>query len=291
MRIPRWMTSFLIGFLLLDLFVWGAILFGGPAKATTLYFLDVGQGDSQFIELPGGAQVLVDAGPGKGVIRELDRVLKSTDRYIDLVLLTHPQMDHFEGFIEVLRRYRVGAFISNGARGTAKSFSNLEQAVRESGVPIVVLGEGDRIRIGESRMDVLSPSPELVLSNEPNDGAIVLLLESNGMRSLFTGDIGAAVEERIVNRYNIRSDALKVAHHGSRFSSSREFLAEVAPAVAVIGVGHSNTYGHPAPETLSRLTAAGARIFRTDKDGTVRVTAKDGKLTVSKTGKGPPLRE
>ncbi|OGG38123.1 hypothetical protein A2116_01355 [Candidatus Jorgensenbacteria bacterium GWA1_49_17] len=234
-----------------------------------IYFLDVGQGDSEFVKLPGGTDILIDGGPPNGrALNELARALERGDRYIDLVILSHPQLDHFGGLVEVLKRYKVGVFIWNGAETDSDAFAELKETLRENGIPEVILGAGDKIKAGGSEIIVISPDDELLKAKDLNDTSLVLELVSGNSKTLFTGDASAAVLE------NLRSgdlDILKVAHHGSKFSSSAEFLKAVKPEAAVVEVGR-NSYGHPTYEALEALRSAGAQIFRTDVDGTLKFT-------------------
>lgn len=253
---------------------------GSGGNLLTLHFLDVGQGDATLAVLPTGVKVLIDGGPPNGrVLTELARVLPPTDRYLDLVIMSHPQVDHFGGLLEVVRRFRVGAFLMPGREGEAASFQELMSALEEGGVRTVALGAGDRVTNGENRLAILSPTSALLAGKAVNDAGIVAFLTSKGARVLFTGDLGAKASEEIARRSSLAAHVLKVPHHGSKFSSSAAFLRAVRPKVAVIEVG-KNSYGHPAPETLARLEAAGARVYRTDQDGNVRVVADGASLKV-----------
>ncbi|MDO8469826.1 MAG: MBL fold metallo-hydrolase [bacterium] len=264
-----------LALLALDIVVWRGVL--ASSAETRFLFLDVGQGDSELVEFPagggqaGGVQLLIDGGPPTGaVLRELGRALAPTDRYIDLVLMTHPQEDHFGGLIEVLRQYDVGAFLSSGRSRDTDAYRELIRVIEERGIRMVELGAGDRIRTSGGTVRILSPTPDLLRSDDLNDTTLVARVESGGVSALFTGDAGAPVERTLVRAGVSPVDILKVGHHGSKFSSSEEFLRALRPAVAVIEVG-KNSYGHPTSETLARLRAAGAAIFRTDERGTIEV--------------------
>ena len=266
---------------LLDGAVWYLILFSNdPAENLELYFLDVGQGDSQLVNLPTGVQILIDGGPPNSrVLSELAEVLPASDNYIDLVVMTHPQLDHFGGLIETLKKYEVGAFIGSGRKGEIDAYRELVEVLKNRKVPYVALSQGDHIRNGDNLFSVLSPNNQNLLSKELNDTSLVLMLESGELKALYTGDIGFSVENYLAQKYDLRAQVLKVPHHGSKFSSSREFLAAIKPQAAVIGVG-KNTYGHPTEQALSRLTEAGAEIFRTDQNGTIRVGLTKDKLGI-----------
>lgn len=266
---------------LLDAILWYLVAVRvRPGGELTLAFLNVGQGDSSLIEIPNGRepiQILIDGGPDASVLRELGKILPPSDRYLDLLVMTHPQLDHFAGFLNVLERYDVGAFVSPGRRGETGAYRELADLLAAGRVPYVVLTEGDAIRAGDSELAAFGPSPQERLSGELNNSSLVLMLSSGDLRALYTADIGADVEQRLTRDYDLRAHILKVPHHGSRFSSSEAFLAEVQPAVAMIEVG-TNTYGHPTPAALERLASVKARVFRTDADGTVRAVFRGGTI-------------
>ncbi len=250
------------------------------ASEASLYFLDVGQGDSSIIVLPGAVQILVDGGPpNRKLLEELSEVLGTGDRYIDFLVMTHPQLDHFGGFIEALGQYEIGVFISNGRAGETDGYRALRDALAAKQVPYVALGEGDLIRYGSSRIEFFAPSPGEFLSEELNDTSLVFRLSVGGVAALYTGDIGAAVEERLAAEGNVTSDILKVPHHGSRFSSGSRFLTAVDPKVAVIEVG-KNSYGHPTSAAIQRLGSVGATVFRTDRHGTIHVVPRGSNMQV-----------
>lgn len=274
----------LLGFaalIALDLFVWHEIVFVGPSAKAELYFLDVGQGDASLAVLAGGVKILIDAGPDRSVLGELERVSGSFGRYIDLALVTHPQLDHFNGLNFLLGRYEFGAIIINGRTdAAAPEWSAFLSEAEKRRIPIVLLKAGDSIRYGENSLAILSPDEDWLQSAELNDTSLAALLAVPEFTALLTGDIGVNVEEDLVARYpNLRADILKVPHHGSKYSSSAALLQTVRPKLAVIEVG-KNRYGHPTEEALDRLNALGARVFRTDLNGTIRVRAKDRRLLV-----------
>src|SRR3989344_5549127 len=251
--------SLLIGF---NLFVWGSVFSAFPDRGLNLYFLDVGQGDAALARLPGlsgrgRADILIDGGPGRQGLESLGEVLPETDRYIDLVMLSHPQLDHFGGLIDVLKRYQVGAFIYNGRDGTASAWNDLKTVLVERNIKTIILKEGDSITYGGNRLDILSPSPNFLKSDELNDTTLVVKLSSESSRALFTGDIGFNVEEYLARKYDVDADVLKVGHHGSKFSSGSLFLKEATPLASLISSGAKNTYGHPAPAAMGRLSSSG----------------------------------
>jgi len=266
----------LIGF---NIFVWHHVVTGGQDNLD-IYFLDVGQGDSQLIILPGDIKVLVDGGPDKGVLFELAEVIPRTDRYIDLVMMTHAQLDHFGGLYDVIDRYQVGAFVSPSREGESEAWNDFVRLLEEKEIPVIFVGAGDLITYKDSSFTVFSPNKEFLNNKEINESSLVLGLNSEGAKTLFTGDIGFEAENFLVDTYDINTDILKVAHHGSRFSTRLNFLAEATPEISVIEVG-KNRFGHPTEAALSRLKSIGSSIYRTDKDGTVHLEINDGVVGVS----------
>lgn len=261
-----------------NLFIWRPIIFANDALGTKLYFLNVGQGDSQ-LALIDGIKVLIDGGPGPQVVNQLDKILLPHDRYIDLMILTHPQLDHFGGLIDVLRSYQVGAVITSGRSGTTKAFVEFQKAIRESGVRHLVLRQGDIITYRDSFLKILSPSSKNAQDPELNNTSLVIMLEKMGLRALYTGDIGFDIENELLAKYDLSAQVLKVPHHGSRFSSGSVFLKEVNPKVAIIGVG-KNSYGHPTAQTLQRLASVGSAVLRTDNDGNIKIIFNQNRLQV-----------
>ncbi len=260
-------------------FVWYQVILHSQ-DALDVYFLDVGQGDSQLIVLPGGVKVLIDGGPDKGVLFELSNVLPETDRYIDIVVITHPELDHFGGIYDVAERYKIGALAVSGREGESDAWRDLLLLLKDKEIPILKLGAGDAIKYEDSVIMVLSPNKSLMSNKEVNETSLVLGLNSEGVRALFTGDIGFTTENYITDEYDIDVDILKVAHHGSKFSTGMGFLLEATPEISVIQVG-KNRFGHPTQATLSRLQSIGSSIYRNDENGTVHVTADDGIIGVS----------
>ena len=263
--------------LLANFYLWQEVLAVGVVPEPAVYFLDVGQGDSQLVVL-GEVKVLIDGGEDQKVLGELESILSDTDKYIDLVILSHANIDHYGGLLEAAKRYQIGAFVFNGKGNSNISFAELRNILKENEVPEVVLVAGDRISYQGYYFSVLSPNADEVKVINDNEASLVVLLTAGSKKVLFTGDIGKAMERQLVKDNQLRADILKIAHHGSRNSSSREFITEVNPKISVIEVGR-NSYGHPSGEVIKLLAAVGSTIYRTDKDGTVRIPlSEDGEL-------------
>ncbi len=266
----------LIGF---NIFIWYWVFAGGFSNNLNLYFLDVGQGDSELIKLPGNVKLLIDGGPDKKVLSSLANNLSSTDRYIDFIILSHPQLDHFSGLISVLERYKVGIFVYNGEDGEGEAWKELLEVIKNKNIPMVVLRGGDSINYKDNKLVFLSPVGEIDKSSELNDTALVLELMSGGIKTLFTADVGFDIENYLVKKYDLDIDILKVGHHGSKYSTSTAFLNEATPNISIIEVG-KNTYGHPTKETLNKLVGIGSSIYRSDLQGAVHIEANSGRVNV-----------
>jgi beta-lactamase superfamily II metal-dependent hydrolase len=268
---------------LTDVLLWQRVL--SPAHEQSLIALNIGQGDGTLAIFPNGMTVLTDAGPDGTVVRELERALGPRERTIDIAIITHPQLDHFGGLADILRRFSVRAVLVNGRTAddaaTGGAWNELLDVLREQDISILRVEAGSSITQNGFGLDVLNPDGAWLQSGELNDTGLVALAQFRGWRALMTADIGGSVEEDIARRADIRADVLKVGHHGSRYSTSEKFLRSVAPRVALISAGARNRYGHPAPETLERLAAAGATVFRTDRNGAIRVTERDGQLLIT----------
>jgi len=241
-------------------------------------FLPVGQGDAELIRTKRNF-VLIDAGPGTKVLNELDKLVPVYKRRLDLVLITHPNIDHFSGLVELAKRYEIGVVVMNGVKTENGSFKNLLKTIVDQKIPVVYARRGQTIEFFDSIKDrvlitILWPDLNLPLGvslpdKQLNDSSIVSLAEFKDFKVLFTGDISANVEKAILG-FLPDIDVLKVAHHGSKYSTTREFLAAVRPELAVIEVG-KNSYGHPTKETLARLGVQTKNVFRTDVDGLVKL--------------------
>jgi len=250
-------------------------------------FFDVGQGDAIFIETPQGSQILIDGGPGSAVLEKLGKAMPFWDRTIDLIVLTHPDSDHISGLIEVLKRYQIENILWTGISCETAECQEWQKLIKEESAHIYIAQAGLRIlggrtSGGRSDLTVLYPFESLEgkkVSNT-NNTSIVARLVYGENSFLFTGDAYQSVEKQLLGKAEqpIDSDVLKVGHHGSKYSSSQEFIEAVSPEVAIISVGQSNRYGHPNAETLAILEKYDINVLRTDLNGDIKILCNSQSL-------------
>jgi competence protein ComEC len=257
-----------LGATFICLAVFGRILSGG----LMVEFLDVGQGSSALILAPEGKQVLIDGGPGDTVLARLGEEMPLFDKKIELVILTHPDSDHISGLIEVLKRYGVEQILETGIADNTAEYKEWNDLIAQKNIPVIFAAVGQKIKIAQNlELDILYPFGKINgqdFSDKTNASSIVAKLIYGQNSFLFTGDAEKDTEWILdFSQIDLRADILVVGHHGSKNSTTAEFLAAVAPRLAVISVGAKNKYGHPAPEILERLK--GLDILRTDLAGNI----------------------
>ena len=242
-------------------------------------FFDVGQGDAIFIETPGGRQVVVDGGSDPLLMtRLLGERMRFNDRHIDIVAATHPNSDHIGGLAQVLERYDVGAVLERRIEYESAAYQAWSRAVNAEmaqGARVIDASAGQVIALdADVRIEVLGPPPILLggTESDADNASLVLRLVYGEVSILLTGDIFSEAERALLaSGTALDSDVLKVPHHGSDSSSTRDFLSAVSPAAAVISVGEGNSYGHPHANVVERLRehVADGMMFQTAERGTV----------------------
>lgn len=268
------------GFVFLNVFLWQEIL---KSSILTVSFFDVGQGDASFIETPQGRQILVDGGPDATILEKLGSAMPFYDRSIDLVILSHPAQDHMAGLLDVLKAYTVKNILWTGVEKETATFKQWKEALvkeEDEGARIVFADARQRIYLSEhttcpQHIDVLYPHSiaGTLMKGDDNDTSIVARLEYCGHSVLFIGDLTAKGERMLLSqKAPVDSDILKVGHHGSKTSSSKQFIEAVSPDIAVISVGSANRYGHPHEETLETFARYGITVTRTDQQGDITFT-------------------
>jgi len=275
----------LLGVLLLTLinfFVWYAVFAEDREVELTIAFLNVGQGDAIFIDSPMGNQVLIDGGgPDGKVLRSLSRVMPFYDRSIDMVIATHPDQDHIGGLAEVFKRFDVLAYMDPAIPNDTGAFVALQSAVEAENIEHkVVARRGMKIILSKSAyLEVLFPDRDVSGVSNTNDGSIVAKLVYGNTEVMLTGDSPEKIEKYLasIDGLHLKSDILKLGHHGSKTSSSGEFLSVVDPELAIISAGKDNRYGHPHQEVLDRLEGLKIKSLRTFEEGTI-VFVTDGQV-------------
>ncbi len=272
---------------------------GRPTGVLRASALDVGQGDSNLIDLPNGAALLIDGGgfvgspvdPGKAVVLPVLRARRRSR--IDVVVLSHPHPDHFTGLASALEDIDVGEFWDTGqgeAEGAGPVYAELLRRLRARGVPIRHPAElcGAVRAFGDASLRVLAPCPAFTPHRGANDNSIVISIEYGSRRFLFTGDAENEEETELLEAHSadLRADYLKVGHHGSRTSTSEAFLSAVAPALATLSCGVRNRFGHPHLATVERLAAHDVVALRLDRSGSVIVTT-DGHAISARAARVP----
>jgi len=262
-------------FLLINLIILGYwfILFEGniPQGNLRVVFLDVGQGDATLIQTH-QQNILVDGGPDKNIIYKLDQYIPFYDREIDLMILTHLDSDHLIGLVETLKRYPVKKIISNGLKNYDSIALELEKLIQEKNIPQQIVDIPLSVEVDEkTSIEFLWPSQDLIKESKGDDNftSLVFKLIYGNNKFLFTGDVPKEVEEILVaTEKDLKVDVLKAGHHGSKYSSTMEFLSKVKPKYGIISCGENN-FGHPSLRALKNLENIGAKNLRTDQLGDI----------------------
>jgi competence protein ComEC len=266
----------ILGFLIfLNFFAFLIVFDFKNQKFLEVSFFDVGQGDAIFIETPNKHQILIDGGPFSKIVDKLSREIPFWDRSIDLIILTHPEKDHLTGLLEVLKRYKVENILWTGVIRDIPEYREWLSLIEKEKAKVTIAKAGDIVSCENCqwKIEIFYPFENLKGAEfkDSNNTSIVSKLTFGNFSVLFTGDIHKEVEEGLVfSQFDLHSKILKVAHHGSKTSSSQKFIEKVLPKVAVISVGE-NKYGHPHKEVLETFKKYGIRVLRTDREGDIKV--------------------
>ncbi|MFJ6264008.1 MBL fold metallo-hydrolase [Lysinibacillus xylanilyticus] len=237
-----------------------------------VHFIDVGQGDSIFIESPNGKTMLVDGGV-KGAGQNVVSYLKELGvKKLDIVVATHPDADHIGGLIPVLNSIDIGQFYDSGKVHTSQTFEEMLTLIDTKNIPYNVPKTGDSIAFDDDiNVKVLNANEN---ATDNNDASIFLKIAYGNVSFLLTADAGVSLEKEMMQD-DVKATILKAGHHGSNTSSSAEFIQAVHPEVTILSYGEGNKYGHPHAEVVERLQAIGSEIYATAEAGTV-IVSTDG---------------
>lgn len=240
---------------------------------------DVGQGDAILIQLEGSIDILIDTGPDELVLDCLDNHIPFYDRHIEVLIITHPDFDHFGGSKSVLRLYTLGTLVTPAVGRNTPAFVEFRKLLDKHNVSITFLFQGDTLSFQNLKMTAFwppvpfmqkttqaDPSEFPLPKQEPNNYSLVLLAKTENMNLLLTGDIHEDLLETIVGQIG-DIDVLKVAHHGAANGLNARILDTLKPEVALISAGKNNSYGHPHKEVIDLLKSRRVDLYRTDHDG------------------------
>ena len=270
-------------FALLISFTFGQVEVQAASKNLTVHFIDIGQGDAIYMKTPNGKNILIDAGnraKGHDVVNYLKKQKVKT---IDVMIATHPDADHIGGLDEVLNAFKVKAVYAPKVSHTTQAYKDFLNAVKRKKLKIKTAKAGVSIPVNDTsvKMKFVGPTKNYAKSDLNNWSAVVHLTHKKNT-FLFTGDAETKAEKDMLAKKIVgKVDVLKVSHHGAKGATSKAFLNKVKPTHAVISVGKNNRYKHPTTETLNRLKAAKANIYRTDRQGTIRATSNGSTVKFS----------
>jgi len=249
----------------------------GRSPHLRIDFLDVGQGDSILVTSPSGVQLLVDAGRDTSVLRSLGKVMPFMDRFIDVIVATHPDADHIGGFPRVLGRFEVAEIIGLNSISESNIFQSFSKKSKEERAELLDARRGMLIDLGSGVFaQILFPYKNMTITG--NDSSVVIKIIYKQIEVLLTADASIATEKHLISLEGdlLESDILKLGHHGSKTSSSQEFLEMVEPKIVIISAGFNNSYGHPHPEVIEKLEKYQIPFVETSKEGTITIFS-DGK--------------
>lgn len=226
---------------------------------------------------------MIDTGEAENVIAKylLDKGIKT----VDYLIISHFDSDHCNSSKEVIEKLNVKQLVISKQAKESKEFEDIISMAKEKNINIQVVKAGDVLKFDKyTSFKVLWTDTNLLQESPLNNNSIVARLEYKSFSMLFTGDIEALAEKQIVARYKseeLKSDILKVAHHGSKTSSTNEFINKIKPQISIIGVGENNKFGHPNTQTLQTLQSYGSKIYRTDTAGEITIKVnKKGKIRI-----------
>jgi competence protein ComEC len=286
----KYFKKYLPHILIFSLFFTGLLLWylNSPNSLNNKYlkvvFLDVGQGDSIYIQAPNGKQVLIDGGPDAGLLSGLSSVMPFADRSLDMIIATHGDMDHIGGFPILIDNYKIGSILSNGISSDSEIYKSLEEKVSKNKINKIISKNGMHIILDEKEniyIDILSPYKDMN-TLDSNDASIVGKLVYGETSFMLTGDASLYTENLMEwneKDETLNSDILKLGHHGAKTASSILWLEKVSPNIAIVSAGKNNKYGHPSTEVIDRLSTLKIPYLNTADIGNI-IFESDGVKTI-----------
>lgn len=248
-------------------------------KYMKVHYIDIGNGDSIFIELPNNINMLIDAGESEKGNKVVDYIKSLGYSNINYVIVTHPHTDHIGGLSKVINSFTIEKIYMPKVISTSKTYENLLNTIMNKGLKIQTARAGmDIINSKGLLITILAPNNDSY--TDLNNYSVVIKIEYQGVKFLFMGDAEEKSENEIL--CDVESDVIKVGHHGSNTSSSKEFVSRVNAKYAIISVGSDNNYNHPNIDIVNRWKDANAKVYRTDLDGTIVVSTNGSTLNVEK---------
>lgn len=238
-----------------------------------IHFIDVGQGDGILIKTPNDKVLIIDGGPYDDFSKKVSSKLPYRKRNIDLLVITHAHQDHYLGLINMLENYRVDNIIYSGYDADFSDYVYLMNLIKEKNINLITAQYGKIISLDENiDLKILYPISQKTEEKDINNTSVVIKLEFKNFDAIFTGDLTCVGEAEILKKEgNLKSELLKVGHHGSKGSSCNPFLEKIGPELAIIQVGIDNKFNHPSYDAISRISKFTNIILQTDKLGTISI--------------------
>ena len=246
------------------------------------HFIDVGEGDCILIQMPDNKNILVDTG-NLSAGYKVEKYLKSKKiSHLDCVIITHMHPDHVGGIFNVLPKYGINIIYYNGYRPQDNEFFlELINLAEDLNITMKILNSGNKLLFGKVRLDALSPIKPL--SGDMNKDSVVIKVIFGKISFLLTGDLNSNGEKRLIEAgCNLKSDVLKLGHHGAEDASSEEFIDKVVPKIAILSVGKNNRYGYPSEKVIARFEIKKIPLYRTDLHGTIIIQTDGDNMSINK---------
>lgn len=248
-------------------------------KELEINYIDVGQGNAVLIKT-NNKTILIDGGNRSNSRYYYNFIKNKNIKKIDYMIVSHYDEDHISGLISILENFEVSNVLCPDYKKDTKIYKSFKNSLKKSKANIIYPKKGDNFNISDARIKILWPNE--YKNNIDNDNSIILKLIHGNMSFLFTGDASINIENQLIySGFNLKSDVVMIGHHGSKYSTSNEFLEEVDPKLAIISVGNNNRYGHPSNRVLKLLNNKNIKTLRTDIDGDITIKCDGNKIKVN----------